>query len=179
MPPDSWWFMSPDSFAKVSNVPSGSFFYGGSTAWAPISHVVNSVIENIWPQFKLSYKQPNTDAPESSTGIKMLLDNQLAFSQSSRPVKDEEYKAAKHKVFTLKEVTITIDGIAFIVKPNLNITGLNLAQIKDIYTGKITNWSQVGGPNQTIIPYSLHSGSETIDFLIENILKNEKLGEQV
>jgi len=78
-----------ESFAKVQNVPSGLFSYGvadlGSHPWKV-------------PRFKpfglsrLRYTDPTTGAPVPSTGIKMLLNNQLAFL-SPRPIKDENTKA--------------------------------------------------------------------------------------
>lgn len=106
----------------------------------------------------------------------MLLANQLAFSQSSRPIKPEEYAAAQTKGFTLKEIPIAIDGIAIAVNHNLNIPGLTVAQLKDIYTGKITNWKQVGGKNLPIIPLSRNKESGgTVEFFIENVLNKEDL----
>ncbi len=84
----------------------------------------------------------------------MLLDHQMAFSQSSRSIKDEEYQKVQERGFTLKEIPVAIDGIAIAVHPDLNIPGLTLAQIKDISTGKVTNWEQMDDPNLPITPYS-------------------------
>jgi len=110
----------------------------------------------------------------------MLLNNQLAFSHASRSIKQEEYQQAQQLNITLKEIPVAIDGIAIAVNPNLNIPGLTLAQIKDIYTGKITNWKQLGGPELVIIPYSrrLEEGG-TIQFFEENVLEKEKFAANV
>ncbi len=70
----------------------------------------------------------------------MLIDNQLAFSQSSRSVKAEENAEARQKEFSLKKIPVGIDAIAIAVNHNLNIPGLTVAQLKNIYTGKITNY---------------------------------------
>ncbi|AFY32377.1 PstS family phosphate ABC transporter substrate-binding protein [Calothrix sp. PCC 7507] len=171
---------SDDTFTQVANVPSGLFSYGGSTTWAPIRQGVDSEIQKLWPKFQLRYTDPTTGAPGSGTGIKMLLNNQLAFSQSSRSIKDEEYQKAQQRGFTLKEIPIAIDGIAIAVNPNLNIPGLTLTQLKDIYTGKLTNWQQVNGPNLPITPYSrrLEEGG-TIEFFDQNVLGGEKFGDNV
>ena len=169
-----------DSFTSVSNVPSGLFSYGGSTTWAPIRKVVDSVIESDLPQFRLRYTDPTTGSPGSGSGIKMLLNRQLAFSQSSRSVTPEEYQQAQQSGFTLKEIPVAIDGIAIAVNPNLRIPGLTIAQIKDIYTSKITNWQQVGGPNLPIIPYSRRpEEGGTVEFFVENILEKGKFGSTV
>ncbi|MBD2777714.1 substrate-binding domain-containing protein [Iningainema tapete] len=169
-----------DNFTSVANVPSGLFSYGGSTTWAPIRKEVDSAMQTALPQFQLRYTDPTTGAPGSGTGIKMLLNNQLAFAQSSRSVKPEEYQQAQQQSFTLKEIPVAIDGIAVAVNPNLNIPGLTLSQLKEIYTGKITNWQQVGGPNLTIVPFSrrLEEGG-TIEFFVENVLEKEKFGANV
>lgn len=168
-----------ENFAKVQ-VPSGLFSYGGSTTWAPIRGQVDPAIQTVWPQFRLRYTDPTTGAPGSGSGIKMLLNGQLAFSQSSRSLKDEEFKQAQAKGFTLKEIPVAIDGIAIAVNPNLRVPSLTVAQLKDIYTGKLTNWSQLGGPNLKITPYSRRlSEGGTIEFFAENVLENQKFGNNV
>jgi phosphate transport system substrate-binding protein len=168
------------TFAEVLNVPSGLFNYGGSTTWAPIRKTVDPTIQSVWSQFRLRYTSPVIDKPGSGTGIKMLLDNQLAFSQSSRPVEEKEYQEALQRGFTLKEIPVAIDGIAIAVHPDLNIPGLSVAQLKDIYTGKINNWKQVGGPNIPLTPYSRpKEAGGTVEFFVDNVLKGEKLGTNV
>ena len=167
------------TFKSVKKVPSGLFSYGGSTTWAPIRKGADSLIETALPKFHLRYTNPTTGSPGTGTGIKMLLKNQLAFSQSSRPVKDKEYQQAQQRGFKLEEIPVAIDGIAVAVNPDLNIPGLTLTQLKDIYTGKITNWQQVGGKNQAIVPYSKISEGGTVEFFVNNILEQEEFGQNV
>ena len=133
------------SFAAVQTVPTGLFNYGGSTTWATIRRDVDPAIQIVWTNFKLRYTDPIQGTPGSGAGIQMLIDNQLAFAQSSRSIKESEYQAAKQKGFSLKEIAIAIDGIAVAVNPNLGIKGLTVEQLANIYEGKITNWNQVGG----------------------------------
>lgn len=137
------------SKCNVPNLVEGTFNYGGSTTWAPIRKDVDSVLESQCPRFILRYTQPPSGKAGSGTGIRMLIDNQLAFSQSSRSVKAEENAEAQQKGFSLKEIPVAIDGIAIAVNHDLNIPGLTVAQLKDIYTGKITNWIQLGGQKFT------------------------------
>lgn len=180
---------SNTNFAKVQNVPSGQFNYGGSTSWAPIRRDVDPVIQSVWPEFRLQYTQTTTSAPGSVNGLKMLLNNQLAFSQASHSLTDDENQQVKAMGLTLKQIPVAIDGIAIAVNHNLNIPGLTVAQIKDIYTGKLTNWKSVGGPNLKITPYSRRpeeSGtSETFtesiwtEFFGESVLEKEDLGANV
>ncbi len=168
------------TFAEVPNTPSGLFSYGGSTTWAPIRKTLDPIIQTNQPQFKLRYTNPVVGKPGSGTGIKMLLENQLAFSQSSRPVEEKEYQKAQERGFSLKEIPVAIDGIAIAVHPNLNIPGLTVTQLKDIYTGKINNWKQVGGPDLPLTPYSrLQEAGGTVEFFVDNVLQGGKLGNNV
>lgn len=173
----------------ISNNPSasrceipieGTFNYGGSTTWAPIRRNVDSVLQQICPKFILRYVQPPTENPGSGTGIKMLIDNQLAFSQSSRSVKGEENAQVQAKGFSLQEIPVAIDAIVFAVNPKLNISGLTVNQIQGIYTGKITNWQAVGGPNLPITPITRpKEAGGTVDFFIENVLDKASFGQNI
>lgn len=80
----------------------------------------------------------------------------------------------------MNEIPVAIDGIAIAVNPNLNIPGLTVAQLKNIYTGKITNWQEVGGPNLSIIPLSRSKeAGGTVEFFLENVLNKENFGTKV
>ncbi len=141
------------TFAQVRGVPTGVFNYGGSTVWATVRKEVDPAIQTVWPQFQLRYTPPNSGAPSSEIGIRMLLNNQLDFAQSSVPLTDEDYQKAQQRGFRLKEIPVAMDAIAVVVNPSLNIPGLTVDQFNNIYTGKITNWNQVAGPNLKIQPY--------------------------
>jgi phosphate transport system substrate-binding protein len=168
------------TLSQVPKVPSGLFSYGGSTTWAPIRKDVDPAIQTVFPEFQLRYTDPTSGAPGSGSGIKMLLNNQLSFSQSSRPIKNEEYQQANKRGFSLREIPVALDGIAIAVHPDLSIPGLTVAQIKDIYTGKITNWKSIGGPDLSITPYSrrLEEGG-TVEFFSDNVLDGEKFGNNI
>lgn len=141
------------NFDEVSNVPEGTFSYGGSTVWASIRGDIDKNLTFAFPNFQLRYVDPPQGSPSSGKGIKMLLENQLDFAQSSRSLKDEEYQKAQQKGFNLKEIPVAIDGMAIAVHPDLNIPGLTVEQFCNIYLGKITNWSEIGGENREIHPY--------------------------
>ena len=132
---------------EVSHVPAMIVRYGGSTSFAPLrSEQIENTIGEAHQGFKLTYIEPAPgEKPGSGKGIEMLIEGQLSFSQSSRSVKDDEFKRAKNRGFTLKEVPVAIDGIALYVKKDFPVPELTLSQVKDIFTGKITNWSELGG----------------------------------
>jgi phosphate transport system substrate-binding protein len=166
--------------AQVPNVPTGLFNYGGSTTWAPIRGRVEPVIATTFPKFKLRYTDPMNGAPGSGSGIRMLLDGQLAFSQSSRSLEDQEYQQAQQRGFGLKQIPVALEGIAIAVHPELPVTGLTLDQLQAVYTGKVKNWNQLGGPDLAIIPYSrrLQDGG-TVEFFVSNILNKQPFGRNV
>ncbi|MBD2258733.1 substrate-binding domain-containing protein [Pseudanabaena sp. FACHB-2040] len=168
-----------ESFSQVANVPSGLFNYGGSTTWAPVRGEVDPALQTVWPRFQLRYTEPLNSAPGSGSGIAMLINNQLSFAQSSRPLETEEYQAAQSRGFTLTEIPIAIEGIAIAVNPDLAVQGLTIAQLKEIYTGRITNWNQVGGPNLPLVPYSRSAEGGTVQFFQESVLGGDSFGSNV
>lgn len=169
-----------ETLAAVKNVPEGLFNYGGSTTWAPIRKEVDFIIQQVWPKFRLVYTDPTAGTPGTGSGIRMLIENQLAFSQASRSLKDEEIQRAQQRGLTLKEVPVAIDGIAIAVHPDLPVSGLTITQLKDIYTGKIRNWRQVGGPNLAIIPYSRRKeDGGTVEFFIDQVLEKADFGSNI
>lgn len=159
---------SAADFAGVQNVPSGLFSYGGSTTWAPIRQTVDPVIQSTRSEFRLRYVTPISGAPGSGAGIRMLLQDEIAFAQSSRPVSDQENQTAAQRGFKLKQIPVALDGIAIAVNPSLNLPGLTIEQIKSIYSGTITNWNQVGGPDLAIQPFERPptAGAGTIEVLL-------------
>lgn len=142
------------NFQTVNNVPIGSFNYGGSTAWSPIRQLVDAQIQSVRPELQLRYVNPDNSSPGSSAGIRMLLDGQLDFAQSSRPLTQAEKAIAQQRGFSLEQLPVAVDGIAVVVHPAVKVSGLTIDQLQQIYQGKITNWSQVGGSNLLITPFS-------------------------
>ena len=90
----------------------------------------------------------------SSAGITNTIDGTSQIGMSSRDLKDEEKSE-------LKEYQIAIDGIAVITNSANKVKDLTLQQVKDIYTGKITNWKEVGGPDESIVLVTRPTSSGT------------------
>ncbi|MGF1521984.1 MAG: PstS family phosphate ABC transporter substrate-binding protein [Leptolyngbyaceae cyanobacterium] len=162
------------------SVPSGLYAYGGSTTMEPIRQVMEPHIQKIIPNFQLRYTDPIGKAPSSTSGIQMLLDGRLAFSESARPIQPEEYEAAQQQGFKLEQIAVAVDGVAIAVNPELPIEGLTLAELSGIYQGRITNWSEVGGPDLEIQPLSRSPLlSSTAGFFAKNVLAGTPLGNNV
>ncbi len=93
----------------------------------------------------------------SSAGIEAVLNGSADIGTSSRKLKEEEL--ARGAV----ENIVAMDGIAICVDPDNRITDLSRRQLADIYTGKLTNWSQLGGENVPIVVVGHEAGSGTRD----------------
>lgn len=171
---------SDRNFASIPKVPSGLFNYGGSTSWAPIRLSVDSAIQAARPEFRLRYVTPTRESPGSSTGIRMLIAGTLDFAQSSRSLRDEELSSAQARGFKLQQTPVAIDGLAVAVNPNLGISGLTIDQLRSIYTGKVTNWQQLGGANIPIQPYSRPANDGgTVELFIQDVLGGQKFAANV
>ncbi len=158
---------------------SGTFRYGGSTSWAPIQDKVENAFEILYPNFKLKYIKPSQDNYGSTTGIKMLLNDELDYALSSRNLTPEERKIAEKKGFVLGEIPVAIDAIAVVVNHRLNVDELTLTQLEGIYTGKILNWKDLGGSNLPIIPYSRSEAGGTVGYFIEDVLRGKEFGDNL
>jgi len=165
------------NFQTVTDVPIGAFKYGGSTTWAPIRQLVDSYIQNTRPELQLQYVDPPNGSPGSGAGIKMLLDGKLDFAESSRPPTAEEYAIAKQRGFTLEQREVATDGVTVAVNQALNLPGLTVEQLQQIYLGKITNWKQLGGSDLPIIPLSQQP--ENADTLLFDKPLKQALGSNV
>ena len=169
------------SFKEVDeDIPKGIFNYGGSTVWASIRNTVDSKIKAEIPHFKLRYLQHPIWNSSSSVGIKMLINDGLSIVQSSRPLTSLEKRTATNNGFELRQIAVAMDGIAILVNPDLEVSGLTVTQLRGIYSGKITNWKQVGGPDLKIIPYSKSPhASGTANYFTENILGDRYINTNV
>jgi phosphate transport system substrate-binding protein len=181
--PNSATSFSPSvSLASVPNVPTMKARYGGSTSFAPLrTDAVMSRMGLANPGFDLIYvNSSGGEKPGSTSGIKMLLDGELSFAQSSRPLLQEEYETAEDRGFGLEQKAVAIDGLAIYVNFQSSIIGITLSQLKDIYTGKITNWKQLGGSDLEIIPVSRDPKSGgTPAYFSDNILHREAFASSV
>ncbi|MEA3328816.1 MAG: phosphate ABC transporter substrate-binding protein [Candidatus Omnitrophota bacterium] len=111
----------------------------------------------------------------SGTGIAALIDGICDIADSSRPMKKKEILKAKGKGINPKPHVVAMDGIAVIVHPSNPVNELSLSQIKDIYTGRISNWSGLGGKNQKIVIISRDVASGTYECFSKLALNKERV----
>lgn len=137
---------------------SNKITVSGSTSVGP-------VVEVLGEDFSAKNEGISVEVQQigSSAGIKNAIEGTSQIGMASRDLKDEE------KASGLKETQIAIDGIAVITNKNNEVKDLTLEQVKDIYTGKITNWKEVGGKDAPIVVVSREDGSGTRDGFQENV----------
>ena len=111
----------------------------------------------------------------SGNGAKSLINGTCDVADMSRFMKVEEFKAAVEKGVTPVAHAVAMDGIAVIVHPANPVKALTKAQVAGIYTGKITNWKEVGGPDAKIVVISRDTNSGTYEAFEELALKKQKM----
>ena len=103
----------------------------------------------------------------SGVGVQQIGDKLVDIGMSSRDLTKDEI--AKYKEFVVTPVAL--DGIAVIVNPNNNpVSSLSIAQIRDIYSGKVTNWKDVGGKDMAIVVIGRDSASGTRTFFTDTVM---------
>jgi len=107
----------------------------------------------------------------SGTGIASLINGTVDIANASRQIKEEEVAEAKANGIEPLEHIIARDAIAVIVNPENPVRELTLKQISDIYSGKITNWSEVGGEDRPIVRLSRETNSGTHVYFLETVLR--------
>jgi len=107
----------------------------------------------------------------SGTGIASLINGTVDIANASRKIKEEEVAEAKSNGIDPVEHIIARDAIAVIVNPENPVGKLTLKQISDIYSGKINNWSEVGGEDRPIVRLSRETNSGTHVYFLETVLR--------
>lgn len=107
----------------------------------------------------------------SGRGINDVLLNRNDIGNASRDIKKKEIKKAQAKQVKIKRIKVAIDGICIVL--NKSITGidtLDIAQIKSIFTGQITNWKELGGPDMNIVLFIRDKHSGTGEFFKKRVV---------
>jgi len=107
----------------------------------------------------------------TGTGIAALINGTVDIANASRQIKTEELDKAIANKHDPVEFVIARDAIAVIVNPSNPVNQLTIQQISDIYSGKISNWSQVGGENRPIVRLSRETNSGTHVYFLETVLR--------
>ena len=140
---------------------SGSISITGSTTVQPLAEKLAEDFMAKNPDVKIE-----VTGGGSSVGVKAAAQGTADIGNASREVKPEELAEFPN----LKVHVIARDGIAIVVHPDTAVDGLTVEQVRDIFSGKITNWSEVGGADAAIIVASREEGSGTRDAFQELVM---------
>ena len=137
--------------STASGSLSGNVATGGSTSMKNVIAALTEGFAEVEPGVTVSY-----DPTGSGAGITGATDKTLDIGLSSRALKDEEKNDVDGTV-------IALDGIAIIVNKDSKVEDLTVDQLKQMFTGEITNWSEVGGDDGEIVLIGREAGSGTRD----------------
>lgn len=115
----------------------------------------------------------------SGIGITALLNGTADIANMSRDLKAKELERGETTDIMPLQYKVALDGIAVIVNPENKIDTLSVEQIRDIYSGKIKNWKEVGGSDIEIVKYGRENSSGTYEHFKGTILGRDKYGKRI
>ncbi len=142
----------------------------GSTTVLPIAEAFRDYFKAVNKDVEIS-----VSGSGSGVGAKALLNRTCDVGDMSRFMTDAEFKGAVERgVYPIAHV-IAIDALAVIVHPSNPVANLTLDQLRSIYTGKVTNWKEVGGPDLKIVKINRDNNSGTYETFEHMVMHAEKV----
>jgi phosphate transport system substrate-binding protein len=150
--------------APAAEALSGTLTLAGSTTVQPLAEKAGEAFMDANPDVTIEVQGGG-----SSVGITAAADGTADIGNISREVKKEELEAnPEFQVFTVAK-----DGIAIVVNPKVKLDNLTKEQVRDIFSGKITNFKEVGGPDAPITVASREEGSGTRSAFQELVMQHK------
>jgi phosphate transport system substrate-binding protein len=146
------------------NAMSGEITVAGSTTVQPLAEVLGEAFTAAHPDLRVTVQGGG-----SSVGAKSAGQGTVDVGTASREIKDSELQEFPD----LQVYTIARDGIAVITNPGVPVDDLTQDQVREIYSGQITNWSELGGPDTPIVVVSREEGSGTRSAFEEMVMGEE------
>ena len=157
-----------------AQMQSNKIVIDGSTTVGPIAKAFAEVYMRKNPGVNITVSESG-----SGNGAKALVNGTCDVADMSRFMKDTEFKAAADAGRMPVAHVVALDGLPVLVHPSNPVRGLSIEQIRDIYAGRITNWSQVGGPNRPIVIISRDTNSGTYETFETLVMGGEKMAGSV
>ncbi|HBE01223.1 MAG TPA: phosphate ABC transporter substrate-binding protein [Spirochaetia bacterium] len=144
----------------------------GSTTVLPIAQLAAEVYMEKNDSLKIS-----VGGGGSGVGVAAIMNGRTDIGMASRPAQTKEIVTAKANGINLFENAVAVDAITIVVHPEVGalVKNLTIAQIRDIYTGKISSWAEVGGPKKPIVVVSRDVSSGTFEVFKEKVLGGGKV----
>ena len=167
------WFVALLVAAGAAAHAEEKLVLDGSTTVGPIAKAFAETYMRQNPGANITVSESG-----SGNGAKALLNGTCDIANLSRHLKDTEQKAMEEKGVKPVAHVVAFDALPVIVHPSNRVKGLTVDQVRDIYTGKVANWKEVGGGDQTIVVISRDTNSGTFETFKEMVLgKDAKIVE--
>jgi phosphate transport system substrate-binding protein len=157
-----------------------SLVLGAAAQAAPVTVKGSDTMVILGQRWAEEYMHKNPDAQiqvtggGSGTGISALINGTTDICMSSRAMKPAEKGKLRDRYnSTGVEIPVAKDGLAIYVNASNPLNEITIAQVKDIFTGKVTNWKDLGGSDSKIIVYSRENSSGTYVFFKEVVLEGK------
>ncbi|MDD2586057.1 MAG: phosphate ABC transporter substrate-binding protein [Syntrophomonadaceae bacterium] len=147
---------------------AGTLTIAGSTSVQPFSEVLAEKFMDNHPGVQI-----NVQGGGSSQGVAAVISGAADIGSSSRDLKPEELEE------NLIETKLALDGVAIAVHPSNPVTNLSMEDVKNIYLGNITNWSEVGGKDGVITVVSREAGSGTRGAFEDIVMDKQEIAKEV
>ncbi len=144
----------------------------GSTTVGPIAKAFAEYFMAANPEVNITVSESG-----SGNGAKSLVNQTCDVADMSRPMKENEFKAAAEKGIQPVAHVVALDGLPILVHPSNPVQDLTVEQVRNIYLGKITNWKEVGGPDKLIVVISRDTNSGTYETFEGLIMDKQKIRE--
>jgi phosphate transport system substrate-binding protein len=146
----------------------------GSTTVGPIADAFAEVFKSNNPGLSITINKTG-----SGNGAAALIDNRCDIAIMSRFMKDKEFAKAVEKGVYPVATVVAMDGVCVVVHPSNPINELTTEQVRDIYTGKIENWKELGGPDMPIVVISRDTSSGTYETFHDLVMHKQEMGSKV
>ena len=147
-----------------------SLIIKGSTTVLPIAQKVSGLFQKLYPSVDISISGGG-----SGNGIRALIEGLTDVADSSRFIELSEVKRAVAKGVYPVPFRIAMDGIVPVVNARNGIKAITVKQLHDIYTGKIRNWKELGGPDHRIVVVSRDTSSGTYEVWEKRVLRGSRV----
>ncbi len=146
----------------------------GSTTVGPIAKAFAEYYMGLNPGVNITVSESG-----SGNGAKSIINSTCDIAIMSRFMKESEFKAAAEKGVMPVVHVVALDGLPILVHPGNPVQDLTVAQVRDIYSGKIVNWKEVGGPDAKIVKISRDTNSGTYETFEGRVMQKEKIAGDV
>jgi len=146
---------------------TGTITFEGSSTVQPFTIEVIDAFSGAYPE--VTVNPPS--GLGSGAGISAFINQEVDIAQASRAIKQDEIDQAKAAGLDPFETRILNDALAIVVHPDNGVSQLTEEQVAKIFSGEISNWSEVGGADEDIVVFTRNEESGTFAYMEEDVIQ--------